>query len=123
MAPLTKTRVLAASAVLSGTIFAIGGQAGSKALDSVECYVPAVNMWVPVSAMNVGRSAPQAGVANNILYVYGGWNDNILSGLNTLERYDAKENTWTLVILLLYFLSCTHSKIYLFIYHVFVNFS
>lgn len=112
MAPLTKKRRHAASAVLSGTIFVIGGRDIWEALNSVECYVPGVNMWVPVSAMIERRSTAQAGVANNILYVYGGWNDNS-SVLNTLEKYDAKENTWTLVILLLYFLSCTHSKIYL----------
>lgn len=102
VASLTKDRMYAATAILSGIIFAIGGEDSSTTTtNSVECYVPEANKWVSISPMIQKRSAPGSGVANNILYVYGGglWGKS----LDTFEKYDSNEDKWTLVIV---FRSC-----------------
>lgn len=96
MASLKNERMYAASAILSGAIFAIGGQDNDVTLDSVECYIPGVNKWVPIAPMNIKRSSLQAGVANHILYVYGGFSHE--RSLDTLERYSPEDDKWTLVI-------------------------
>lgn len=96
MASMNKERMYAAGAILSGAIFAIGGQDTEATLDSVECYVPGMNKWVPICPMNIKRSSLQAGVANHILYVYGGFSHE--RSLDTLEKYSPEDDKWTLVI-------------------------
>lgn len=84
----------AATAFLSRTLFVIGGRDRSNWYNSVEYYMPAVNKWFTTSAMRKTRAYPQAGVANNILYVFG---SVIGEELITIEKYNPKEDNWTLV--------------------------
>lgn len=97
VAPMLTARTFLATAVLSGTLFAIGGRNAGSCLNSVEYYVPGVNKWVSIAPMNAKRSYHQAGVANNILFVFGGYDGK---SLKTLEKYSPAENKWTLVIVL-----------------------
>lgn len=89
---MSTARICFAAVVHSGSIFAIGG----VGLNSVEYYVPAVNKWASIAPMNTIRFNHQAGVANNILFVYGGRGQSSRL-LDTVERYSPDEDKWTLV--------------------------
>lgn len=86
--------MLPATAILSGTLYVIGCRGRSFWHSSVEYYIPAVNKWVTTFAMTKRKSYPQAGVANNFLYVYG--SDDIAENF-TIEKYNPEEDNWTLV--------------------------
>lgn len=77
----------------------MGGRDNEKKLNSVECYIPNKNEWIPIEPMNEIRLGAQAGVANGALFVFGGRDERVSA---TIERYDPEENKWTLVIFIFY---------------------
>lgn len=91
---MSTARTDSATAIHSQTLFVIGGGNGRALLNSVEYYVPGVNKWISFAPMIMKRSLHQAGEANNILFVYGGLPR---ASLDTVEKYDAEEDKWTLV--------------------------
>lgn len=89
-------RRFAAVAVLSGSIYVMGGRDNQQRYNSVECYTPGVNKWISLAPMNEIRSAAQAGTANGALFIFGGIGQIGVS--STIETYDPKEDKWTMVI-------------------------
>ena len=51
--------------------------------------------WSKVAAMNCKRSAVGAVALGDHLYVCGGFDG--ISSLDTVERFDPEENTWTMM--------------------------
>lgn len=90
-------RGLAATAILSGTLYVMGGVDDTKRLDSVEYFIPYSNKWTHAAPMNEKRTGAQAGVANGCLYVFGGLGDEDVTS-SSIEKYDPVEDKWTLVI-------------------------
>lgn len=41
--------------VLNGVLYVVGGQFGSKVLNSVEVYIPSAGVWTYVSSMHTCR--------------------------------------------------------------------
>lgn len=95
VAPMNVGRKGAATAVLNGHIYIMGGQN----LRTVERYDPARNKWSNVASMIHRRSDGRAAVANGFIFILGG-----SATLATIERYDPQANTWTMVIVILLFL-------------------
>jgi len=85
---------LAAVAGSDGRIYAIGGNNGGSALNTVEAYDPASNTWTTAASLPTARSdlAAVAGPDGRI-YAIGGASNG--SYLNTVEAYDPASNTWT----------------------------
>jgi serine/threonine protein kinase/N-acetylneuraminic acid mutarotase len=92
--PGTRTNFGAATGS-DGRIYAVGGQRGSRALDTVEAYTPGTNRWATVAPMPTARYglAVVAGPDGRI-YAIGGHNSTDLS---TVEAYSPKTNNWTTV--------------------------
>lgn len=61
----------------------IGGNDGCQALKSCERYNYAANKWEYIKGLNFGRSAAKTIEIDNLIYVYGGTdnNGNILSSI------------------------------------------
>lgn len=100
VAPMSTARQFSTAAVISGSIYVMGGCAEDRGeCNLVECYLPKQNKWISIAPMNEIRYAVSAGVANGLLFVFGGaGKDNITS---SIERYDPKEDKWTMVIIIL----------------------
>lgn len=77
------------------------GRDGSSCHRNMECYDPHTNKWTPRAPMQYRRSGVGVGVLNGFLYAVGG-HDSPTSNpsvvrTETVERYDAATDTWTLV--------------------------
>lgn len=123
VAPMSCVRSTAGVAVLNSRIYVCGGREefskriianvlkcfshftlgrdGSSCHRSVECYDPHTNKWTPRAPMQYRRSGVGVGVLNGFLYAVGG-HDSPTSNpsvvrTETVERYDAATDTWTLV--------------------------
>jgi N-acetylneuraminic acid mutarotase len=87
-------RGCAASAVVNGKIYIIGGRSNTtNYLTTVEEYNPATNSWVTKANMPTPRSHLSAAVYNNKIYVFGGFAST--GSINTVEEYNPTTNTWT----------------------------
>jgi N-acetylneuraminic acid mutarotase len=73
-----------------GRIWAIGGKSGSS-LATVESYDLSSNTWQTEASLSVARNLPNAWVANDRIYVAGGWNP----WLDTIEIYDPGTKAWS----------------------------
>lgn len=101
VAPMSVMRSTAGVAVLNNRLYVVGGRDGSVCHQSVECYDPHTNKWTPRTPMNKRRGGVGVGVANGLLYALGGHdcpasNPSVFR-TETVERYDPKTDTWTLV--------------------------
>ncbi|MBF8268161.1 MAG: klhl18 [Dehalococcoidia bacterium] len=86
--PMSTARDWAASAVVGGRIYVMGGGSGSTAYSSVESYDPATNLWTAGPPMNVARMGSSAAVVGGVIYVFGGYN-NASVELNSVEAFTA----------------------------------
>lgn len=78
------------AAVLGGRIYVAGGKSDiDKNLSSVECYNPQEDKWTPVAEMNHPREDFALVAMSGYLYALG--------YDRTVERYDLKTNSWTVV--------------------------
>uniref|UniRef100_A0A4W3JX28 Influenza virus NS1A binding protein b n=1 Tax=Callorhinchus milii TaxID=7868 RepID=A0A4W3JX28_CALMI len=101
IAPMRTPRARFQMAVLMDQLYVIGGSNGhSDELGCGETYNPNTDDWTPVPELrtnrcNAGRHQAAVCELDGYLYVVGGaesWNC-----LNTVERYNPDNNTWTLV--------------------------
>lgn len=89
-------RSRAACAILSNRLYLIGGESDEiKFLNHVEYYDLIQKCWVTETPMISKRSACQAGVANGLLFVFGGCDD--LTIHTSIEMFDPTQETWTMV--------------------------
>jgi N-acetylneuraminic acid mutarotase len=104
--PMPTARNHAASGVVDGKIYVIGGRVGSAFIpiasntDIVEEYDPATNTWGALRhRMPHGRSAVAYGTYGGKIYVAGGesQSDAINGVFRALEAYDPATNTWAIL--------------------------
>ncbi len=84
-----------ASAVLSETIWALGGWNGSATLTATEAYVLATDSWTPKAGMLTDRNALAAVAVNGKIYAIGGWSSSAMTVTAAVEVYDPAADTWT----------------------------
>lgn len=89
---MTTARWEAATVVLDGQIYVIGGYNGSY-VDTVEAYDPATSTWTTKAHLATVRSQLAAVALDGKIYAIGGGDAN--SYYKTMEVYDPKTNTWT----------------------------
>uniref|UniRef100_A0A4W6D3N1 Influenza virus NS1A binding protein a n=1 Tax=Lates calcarifer TaxID=8187 RepID=A0A4W6D3N1_LATCA len=101
IAPMRTPRARFQMAVLMGQLYVIGGSNGhSDELSCGETYDPHADEWTQVPELrtnrcNAGRHQAAVCELDGFMYVIGGaesWNC-----LNTVERYNPENNTWTLI--------------------------
>lgn len=80
---------------LESRIFAIGGSADGRTLNTVEVFDPAENnwcYWFTMPAMQTKRTLHAATVGNGRIFVCGGFDG--MRDMNTTECYDPRTNVW-----------------------------
>lgn len=81
-----------------GYIYAIGGIVnGNIVTTSVERYDPVMNVWMAVPEMATPRSAAAAAVLNDDIFVIGGATKINSYETATVEKFDLKTESWTMV--------------------------
>ena len=93
LAPMSTARFGAASAVVNGKLYVIGGNSLAGTLDLVESYDPALNDWNQLAGMPSHRAYAAAVENNGIIYVIGGETNGVAQQL--LESYDPSTDTWS----------------------------
>uniref|UniRef100_A0A3B4E563 BTB domain-containing protein n=1 Tax=Pygocentrus nattereri TaxID=42514 RepID=A0A3B4E563_PYGNA len=97
IAPMRTPRARFQMAVLMGQLYVMGGSNGhSDELSCGETYNPSTDEWAQVPELRTNRCNAGAAVCelDGFMYVIGGaesWNC-----LNSVERYNPENNTWTL---------------------------
>ncbi|KAK7825227.1 hypothetical protein U0070_009716 [Myodes glareolus] len=95
LAPMRTPRARFQMAVLMGQLYVVGGSNGhSDDLSCGEMYDPSIDDWTPVPELRTNRCNAVCELGG-YLYIIGGaesWNC-----LNTVERYNPENNTWTLI--------------------------
>jgi N-acetylneuraminic acid mutarotase len=96
--PMPTARHHAASAVVDGKMYVMGGRTGAGIVPSVnvnEMYDPNQNKWTTFEPMPSERSgiAAASPVNGSNIYVFGGEEPSMT--FNNNEKYDIKNNTWT----------------------------
>jgi N-acetylneuraminic acid mutarotase len=93
-ARMMSDRYCAASAVVNGKIYVIGGyRQGVYSLTNNEEYDPATNCWSVKANMTTGRSCLGLAVVNNKIYAIGGLKTASTTS-NAVEEYNPATNTW-----------------------------
>ena len=89
-------RYFAASAVVNGSLYILGGTTDFENLlgrsDRVDAYDPMTNTWVQKAPLPTPLARAGAGVVNGILYVAGGLDDGGAS--SRLFAYDPSTDSW-----------------------------
>lgn len=95
-------REYAASAVLDGKLYVVGGQITNSgttpgpATAIMEVYDPATDTWSAASSMPTARMGLVAAAYNGKLYAIGGSTDGFgTSAVGTVEEYDPATGFWT----------------------------
>jgi len=92
--PMPTSRGELSVGVVSGVIYAIGGQGSPyQSLAIVEAYDPVTNSWTTKAPMPTPRYGLAVGVVTGILYAFGGF-DQSGGALTTVEAYDPVANNW-----------------------------
>lgn len=96
---MSEERYGAGAAVLYDQLYVIGGGIFMKSHSSMECYSPRTNTWNVKAPMNRERKRVGVAVANGYIYALGGCveNQDNISYLKCVERYDPRTDTWTFV--------------------------
>jgi len=79
-----------------GRIFAIGGSADGRTLNTIEVFDPAENAWgywFTMPPMQTKRTLHGSAVGNGRVFVCGGFDG--MRDMNTTECYDPRTNSWT----------------------------
>jgi hypothetical protein len=80
---------------LDGRIFAIGGSADGRTLNTIEVFDPTENSWgywFTMPPMHTKRTLHGAAVGNGRIFVCGGFDG--MRDMNTTECYDPRANAW-----------------------------
>lgn len=94
VAPLPAPRCYSTHVVLADFLFVIGGRnAKFNAVNSVEYYEPLTDNWQSAAPLLHERECAAACVSNGFIYVLGG--DDHSKLLQSIERYDRRDNSWT----------------------------
>jgi len=88
-----------ALAKAEGKIYAIGGENAKDVLGHCEYYDIGNNKWNVCAELNESRCGLAACTFKNIIYVIGGWNQDYLSTIETLDTSE-KGNKWEILKLL-----------------------
>ncbi len=86
-----------AAVAVSGEIWAIGGRWLGEIWDSTEIYDPATETWRPGPALNEARSGFGAVPIDDGIVVVGGEVFSPDAALDTVERYDSGDGTWSFI--------------------------
>jgi hypothetical protein len=96
-------REYAASAVLNGKVYVMGGQRTDSgvipgpATNLVEVYDPATNSWSAATPMPTARMGLVAAVVNGKIYAIGGRTDGFsISAVGTVEVFDPATKLWSI---------------------------
>lgn len=76
-------------------LFVIGGWFDTELVNTVEYYDPAIDKWETVAPMLSARAQAAAHALNEFIYVLGGADEKRV--LQSIERYNVGENSWTKV--------------------------
>ena len=99
-APFKTCRSSYAVTVFGNKIYVIGGRGEHWTFRTVEQYDPNTDFWVYVSPLNFARSDLSAVATRHYIYAIGGSSTgdaNNARMLQSVERYDARKNKWTIV--------------------------
>jgi N-acetylneuraminic acid mutarotase len=99
-ADMPTARYCAASAVVDGKIYVIGGAPVPCGITTVvEEYDPAADTWTRRADMPTARQGVVAAAVDGIIYAIGGWKGDPVACwgdvLSTVEAYDPATDTWT----------------------------
>lgn len=83
------------TAVISFSIYVIGGFDGMDYFNSCRCFDAVTKMWKEVAPMNARRCYVSTSVLQNIIYAMGGYDGHHRQ--NTAEKYNYKTNQWTMI--------------------------
>ncbi|KAM0991620.1 hypothetical protein ACFX2J_009916 [Malus domestica] len=109
LSPMSAVRSYASAAQLYGNLYVIGGSNGQVCYDTdVEMLDLNAGRWIHTQSMLQKRMALAAVELKGVLYATGGYDGN--SYLNTVDRFDPRERSWTKIASLHSKRSC-HSSV------------
>jgi len=91
--PMPTARYVLSSSVVDGIIYAIGGDAGSRA-SVVEAYDPLTDTWTQKANMPMARGGGTTSVVNGRIYYMGGRPSYNGANIPSVIEYDAIRDTW-----------------------------
>jgi N-acetylneuraminic acid mutarotase len=92
-ASLPQPRAQHGVAASNGILYAVGGQIGDAATDTVVAYDPTSNTWTSRTSTSQIRKNHALGVINGIVYAVGGDDNNVI--LSSVEAYNPATNSWS----------------------------
>jgi N-acetylneuraminic acid mutarotase len=92
-ANMPTARYVVSSSVVDGKIYAIGGDAGSRA-SVVEAYDPLTDTWTRKANMPMRRGGGTTSVVNGRIYYMGGRPSYNGANIPSVIEYDATTDTW-----------------------------
>ena len=96
-------RIKASLEELNGRLYYIGGYDERGCCGTVECYDPELDQWNYCASLINSRCGSGSVTAKGHIYIIGGQNGSFLAELaddlplSSVERYDAFEDSWSLV--------------------------
>jgi uncharacterized repeat protein (TIGR03803 family) len=94
-AAMPTAREGAATGVINGKVYVVGGATASAIVGSNEIYNPTTNTWTTGAAIPKPMFIPASAVVKNILYLMGGIADSSQTPQSTVQAYDPSTNTWS----------------------------
>lgn len=97
-ASMSVCREYAAHVVLSGLLYVMGGRGQnlqSGYHNSVELFDPLLDEWKTVAPMLHRRTRATASVCHGFIFVLGGLSSGYEGDLQSIEKYDPLQNSWT----------------------------
>jgi len=94
--PMLARRAYLSTVELSGRIYAIGGSADGRTLNTLEVYYPNENTWAQwftMPPMQTKRTLHGSAVGGNRIFVAGGFDGT--RDLTSVECYDPATNAWS----------------------------
>lgn len=96
MPPMLARRTYLQTVSLENRVFAIGGSADGRTLNTIEVFDPEENAWgywFTMPPMQTKRTLHGSAVGNGRVFVCGGFDG--MRDMNTTECYDPRTNAWT----------------------------